>query len=70
MTVVFRLGMRLRVWMRTRSENGVLHNGQQPGSAVNSFINEGKFEAVKMLTGCRAPHCGKHQVHAKIMVNT
>ena len=38
MTVVFGLGTRLRVRMRTTFENGVLRNGQQPGSAVNSFI--------------------------------
>ena len=36
MTVVFGLGTRLRVRMRTTFENGVLRNGQQPGSAVNS----------------------------------
>ena len=37
-TVVFGLGTRLRVHMRTRLENGVLCNGQQLGSAVNSFL--------------------------------
>ena len=32
-------GLRTRVLVRTRTfENGVLCNGQQPGSAVNSFI--------------------------------
>ena len=24
-------------------------------SAVNSFIDQGKFEAMKMLSGCKAP---------------
>ena len=38
MTVVFGLGMRLNVHMHTPSENGVLRNGQQPGSAMNVFI--------------------------------
>ena len=37
MTVVFGLGMRLRVHMRTKLENGVLSNGQQPQSVVNGF---------------------------------
>ena len=37
MTVVFGLGARLRVCMRTRLENGVLSNGQQPQSVVNGF---------------------------------
>ena len=42
MTVVF--GLRQRVRMRTRLENGVLRNRQQPGSAVNTFIDQGKLE--------------------------
>ena len=37
MTVVFGLGTRLRVRMRTKLENGVLRNGQQPQSVVNGF---------------------------------
>ena len=37
MIVVFGLGTRLRVCMRTTLENGVLHNGQQPQSVVNGF---------------------------------
>ena len=37
MTVVFGLGTRLRVRMRTKLENGVLSNGQQPQSVVNGF---------------------------------
>ena len=43
MTVVFGLGTRLRVRMCTTFENGVLCNGQQPGSAVNSSIDQGEF---------------------------
>ena len=42
MTLAFGLGTRLRVCMRTRLENGVLRNGQQPDSAVNI---QGKVEA-------------------------
>ena len=34
MTVVFGLGMRQHVHMHTRLENGILRNGQQPGSTV------------------------------------
>ena len=37
MIVVFGLGMRLRVRMRTKLENGVLSNGQHPQSIVNGF---------------------------------
>ena len=39
MTMVFGLGTRLHVRMRTTFENGVLRNGQQLGSAVKSFID-------------------------------
>ena len=48
--------------MRTRLENGVLHNGQQP--------DHGGFEAMKMLSGRRAPRCDKHQFRAKMTVST
>ena len=43
MTMVFGLGVRLRMHMHTRLQNGVLRNGQQPGSAVNFFIDQGKI---------------------------
>ena len=43
--------------MRTKLENGVLHNGQQSGSAVNSFIDQGEFDAMKTLSDHRALHC-------------
>ena len=61
MTVVFGLGMRLRVHMRTTFENGVLCNEQQPSTAENSLIDQGKFVAMKTLSGCKAPRCDKHQ---------
>ena len=68
MTVVFGLGTRQCVCMRIRLENGVLCNGQQPGSAVDIFrVN---WEAMKKLSGRRTPHCGKHQFRAKITVST
>ena len=35
---------------------------------VNSFVDQGKFEAMKMLSDRRAPHCDKHQFHAKMTV--
>ena len=47
--------------MRTTFENGVLRNGQQLGSAVNSFIDLGEFGAMKTLSGRIAPRCDKHQ---------
>ena len=70
MTVVFGLGTRLRVCMRITFENGVLHNGQQPGSAENSFIDLGEFGAMKTLNGCIAPRCDKHQFCDIMTVST
>ena len=54
LTVVFDLGTKLHVRISTRLENGVLRNGQQSGSAVNNFLDQGKFEALKMLSGLEA----------------
>ena len=65
MTVDFGVGVRLHVRMRTKLENAILHNGQQLGSAVNNFVDQGKFEAMKTLSGHRVLHCGKHQFCAK-----
>ena len=70
MSVVFVLGTRLCVCMRTILESGVLRDRQQPGSAVNTFIDQGKFEAIKTPSGQRALCCGKHQFCAKIMAST
>ena len=70
MTVVFGLGTRLRVRMRTTFENGVLRNGQQPGSAVNNFIDLCEFGAMKTLSSRIAPRCGKHQFCDKMTVST
>ena len=77
MTVVFGLGTRLRVRMRTTFKNGVLRNGQQPGSAImdihgamNSFIDQGEFGAMKTLSGRIAPRCNKLQFCDKMTVST
>ena len=70
MTVIFGLGTRLCVCMCTTLKNGVLRNGQQPGSAVNSSIDEGEFRAMKMLSGRIAPCCDKHQFCDKMTVST
>ena len=43
MTMVFGLGAGLCMHMHTRLQNGVLHNGQQPGSAVDIFSDQGKI---------------------------
>ena len=51
--------------IRTKLENGVLCNGQQPQSVVNDF--QGEFEAMKTLSD---PCCDKHQLHAKRTVST
>ena len=70
MTVVFGLGTRLRVRMRTIFENGVLRNEQQSGSAVNSFIDQGEFVAMKTLSGRKVPRCDKYQFCDKMIVST
>ena len=70
MTVVFGLGTRLHVHMHTKLENRVLHNRQQPDSAVNSFIDQSEFGAIRTLSSHRALRCDKHQFHAKMTVST
>ena len=69
MGMVFGLGMRLCLRMRTKLENGVLHNGQQP-QTVMAFIHQGEFEAIKTLSGRQAPRCDKDQIRAKMTVST
>ena len=54
MNVIFGLGTRLRVRMRTKLENGVLHNGQPRQSVVNGFSDQGELEAMKTLSGWEA----------------
>ena len=70
MTVVFGLGTRLHVRMRTTLENGILGSGQQPGRAEDSFIDQGEFVAMKTLSGCKAPRCDKHQFCDTMTVST
>ena len=70
LTVVFGLGTRLRVRMRTTSENGVLRNGQQAGSAVNSFIDQGELVAIKTLSGRISPRSDKHRFCDKMTMST
>ena len=70
MIVVFGLGVRLQVRMRTKLQNGVLCNGQQPQTVVNGFTDQGEFEATKTLNGLGAPCCDKHQFRAKMTVST
>ena len=70
MTVLLGLGTRLRVRMRTTFENGVLRNGQQPGSAVNSSIDQGEFRVMKTLSDRIAPRCDKYQFCDKMTVST
>ena len=64
MIVLFGLGTRLDVHMRTKLENGVLCNGQQPQS-VNELTR-----VTKALSGRRALCCDKHQFRAKMTVST
>ena len=57
--------------MRMRTfKNGVLRNGQQPGSAINSFIDQGEFGAMKTLSVRIAPRCNKLQFCDKMTVST
>ena len=51
-----------------RVENGILHNGHQPPSVVNGFIDQGKV--MKMLSIRGALCCDKHQCCAKVTVST
>ena len=69
MNGVFGLGTRLCLRMRTKLENGVLHNEQQPQSVVNGFIDQGEFEAMKTLSGWEAVRCDEHPFRAKIKVS-
>ena len=69
MSVVFGLGTRLRVRMRTKVENGVLHNGQPTQSVVNGFSDQGELEAMKTLSGWKAARCDEHPFRAKIKVS-
>ena len=55
--------------MRTKLENGVLHNEQQPQSVVNGFIDQGEFEAMKTLSSWEAARCDEHPFRAKIKVS-
>ena len=70
MTVIFGLGNRLRLRIRTTSENGVLRNRQQPACAVNNFIDQGEFVAVNTLNGRIAPQCDKHQFCDEMTVSS
>ena len=69
MIVVFDLRMRLHVRMRTKLENGVLCNWQQPQSVVNGFYWPGKIEAMKTLSGWEAAHLDEHLFGAKVKVS-
>ena len=35
-----------------------------------AFVDQGEFEAMKTLSGRRAPRCDKHQFRAKMTVST
>ena len=69
-TVVFGLGTRLRVRMRTTLENGVYATDSNRAAAENSFIDQDEFVAMKTLSGCKAPRCDKHQFCDKMTVST
>ena len=54
----------------TTLENGVLRNEGPSGYAVNNFLDQGNFEAMKTLSGWEAACCDEHQFRAKIKVST
>ena len=62
--MVFSLLTRPGMCIHTRLENGILWNGQQSGSAVNSC---NKFEGIRTRSSHRAPHVSTRQF--QIMVN-
>ena len=66
MIVVFSLGTRLHVCMRTTLENGVLCNEHQP-QRCEWLLS--KFEAMKMTSGWETVRCGEHPFCAKIKVS-
>ena len=68
--MVIGLGTRLDVCMHAKLENGVLRNGQQPGSVENNFFDHSKFEAMRLLSGWGTARSDKHQFRAKIKVST
>ena len=51
-------------------DRALQRNGRQPGTAVNIFIDQGKFEAMNTVSGRNVPCCGEHQFLAKITVSS
>ena len=72
MIVVFGLGTRLHVRMRTKLENGVLttDSSHRVRVLLMAFIDQGEFEAMKTLSSRRAPRSDKHQFRAKVKAST
>ena len=56
---------------KSREEKRVDEPGTHPsGSAVNSFFDQGNFEAMKTLSSWEAASCDEHPFRAKIKVST
>ena len=70
MSMVFGLGMRLRVRMRTKLENGVLHNGQQPQCCEWLLLTRVNLKLFKSLSGWEAACSDEHQFRAIIKAST
>ena len=68
MIVVFGLGIRLRVCMRTSLETGILRNGSSQVELWTTFINLGEFVATYEDTEWL--RCDKHQFRDQMMVST
>ena len=60
----------MRMHMHKTLPNGILYNGQQPDRAVNNFIDQSEFVAMKTLSSCIDPCCDKHQFCDKMTVST
>ena len=66
MIVVFGLGTRLYVRMRTKSENGVLHNGQQPQSSLGTRASKNRKGGSGKLAGVEVYTAPGMQAHFRL----
>ena len=70
MTVVFGLGTRPRMRMRTKLENGVLSKDSSLRVLRMAFVDQGELEAMKTLSGWEAVRCDEHPFRTKMKVST
>ena len=68
MSVVFGLGTRLRVRMRTKLASFTTDSNHRV--LRMAYIDQGEFEAMNLLSGWGAARSDEHQFHVKIKVST